>query len=245
MKVKLNGNDFYDVSTRFGVKDSLHPHGHSGIDLVMSSGTELHSPVDGVVTEILNYGNRNVGKGIVIETDDHQSVIMGHLSDIKVHEGQTIHEGDIVALSGNTGHSTGAHLHLGLKDDTGHIIDPQPLLEKTSLKERFLENGKVDSYRNENIENQSLWDFIKEWREDGFFQAMYGDSFFNVTKDFLSELGHDIWTFILGNGDLIFLMPAIVLLFGTFLVGRNKYTKYIVPLSFGYFVTSILGKLTL
>jgi hypothetical protein len=243
MRVKLNGNDFYDVSTRFGVIDRLHSKPHSGIDLVMPSGTELHSPVDGIVTKIMDYGSKNVGKGIEIKTDSGESVIMGHLSDFKVHEGQTIHEGDLVALSGNTGHSTGAHLHLGLKSEDGSFINPKPLLEETSLKERFLNNGKVDSYQNQNIQDQSFWEFLKEWKEEGFFQAMYGDSFFNVFKDFMSELGHDIGVFILNSGDLIFLMPAIILLFATFMIGKNKYTKYIIPLFFGYFVTSLLGQL--
>lgn len=243
MKVKLNGNDFYDVSTRYGVVDRLHPHSHRGLDLVMPSGTELHSPVDGIITKVIDYGNNNAGKCITIKTDSGESVIMGHLSKFKVHEGQTIQEGDLVALSGNTGHSTGAHLHLGMKNADGEFMNPQPLLEQTSIKERFLENGKVDAYRNENIQDQSFWEFLKEWKEEGFFQAMYGDSFFNVTKDFLSELFHDIGVFILGSGDLLFLLPAIVILFTTFLVGRHKYTKYAIPLAFGYFVTTILHQI--
>ncbi|MFS0905773.1 M23 family metallopeptidase [Priestia aryabhattai] len=243
MKVKLNGNDFYDVSTRFGVTDRLHPKPHSGIDLVMPTGTEIHSPVEGVISKIVDYGSENAGKCITIKTDSGDSVIMGHLSDFKAEVGQHIDKGDIVALSGNTGHSTGAHLHLGLKNADGHFVNPQPLFEKTSLKERFMENGKVDAYQNEKIQDMSFWEFLKEWKQHGFFEAMYGDSFFNVTKDFLAEFFHDLGMFILGSGDLFFLIPSIALMFATFVIGRNKYTKYIIPLFFAYFVTTLLHKL--
>ena len=87
-------------------------------------------------------------------------------------------------------------------------------------------------------------DFIARWNDSGsFWIALYGKSFFDVMKDFLKELGHDILLFILGNGDIFFLAPAIIFMFITFLVGKNKYTKWILPLWFMYFLSSVFHKL--
>lgn len=229
MRVKLNGNDFYEVSSKFGSIDSVHTTPHTGLDLVMETGTKLFSPVDGVVKKVVDFGSENVGKGIYIETDDHQTVIMGHLSDFKVTEGQRVHEGDIVALSGNTGHSTGGHLHLGLKNPDGQFVNPESL---TGGHESVETGGVIDSIK-------GFWTFMSEWKEEGFWMAVYDKPFSQVMGDFFKELGHDIAVFILGNGDLFFLLPAVTLFLGTWLVGRNKYTKWIVPLLLGYSVSKI------
>lgn len=240
MKVKLNGNDFYEVSTQFGVTDFIHQTPHSGIDLVMETGTQLFSPVDGVVSKVVDYGSENLGKGIFIKTDSGENVIMGHLSDIKAKVGDTIHQGDLVALSGNTGHSTGSHLHLGLKGVDGSFSDPAPLLGGIGLQhaQSSSDVGIVDKFNN-------TWDFLGEVKEHGLIHAVYGKSPFQLLVDFFKELGHDILHFVLNNGDLFFLMPAIGLMFATFFIGRNNWTKYIIPLWFVYFVTKVLGGLLL
>lgn len=226
MKVKLNGNDFYEVTSQFGVTDFIHTTPHRGLDLAMSIGTPLNSPVDGVITKVVDFGSENIGKGIYIETEDHQKVIMGHLSDIKAHVGQKVHEGDFVALSGSTGHSTGGHLHLGLKDANGNFVNPSVL---TGGEEKgFFEGVK------------NFTQFIDDVKAEGLFHAIYGKSFFEVCKDFFTELFKDIGVFILGNGDLFFLLPAIVFLGGTWIVGRNKFTKWIIPLLFAYFLSKLL-----
>lgn len=247
MKVKLNGNDFFQVSSSFGVTDNVHTIPHTGIDLVMETGTQLFSPVDGVVTKVVDYGSDNIGKGLFIETDDHQTVIMGHLSDIKAKVGDNITQGDFVALSGNTGHSTGSHLHLGLKDTNGSLINPEPLMKDDGVLSwsKLMENGKVNNYQNDVIKDQGFLEFLNEWRKEGFWEAMYDKSFFEVFIDFFKELFHDLAIFILGNGDLFFLCPAILLMFGTFIVGKNKYSKFIIPLWFTYFVSSVFHKLLL
>jgi hypothetical protein len=243
MNVKLNGNDFFRVTCEFGSKDSLHPYGHQGIDLAMNTGTKLFSPVDGVISKVVDYGDKNVGKGIFIETEDHNTVIMGHLSDFRVSEGQSIHQGDLVALSGSTGRSTGSHLHLGLKDADGSFVDPAPLLNDNKFD--INHEGIITKLANMNNNNESISfiEFINNWKDVGFWKAMYGQSFFGVMKDFVSQLLSDLYTFIISNGDLFFVLPAVMLMFATFFIGRNKYTKFIIPLWVAYFVSSILNVL--
>lgn len=88
-------------------------------------------------------------------------------------------------------------------------------------------------------DTKKFTDFISEVKAEGLFHAIYGKSFFQVCKDFFSELFHDIGVFILGNGDLFFLLPAIVFMGTTWMIGKNKFTKWIIPLWFGYFLTRI------
>jgi hypothetical protein len=229
MRVKLNGNDFYEVTSPFGSIDSVHHTAHTGLDLAMGIGTHLNSPVNGVVKNIVDYGSNNIGKGIYIETDSHQTVIMGHLSDIKTHVGARVREGDFVALSGSTGHSTGGHLHLGLKDAGGHFVNPQSLTNETTQHSTNI----IEDFR-------SFTNFTSDVKSNGLFHAIYGKSFFEVCEGFFSELFHDIGIAILSNSELIFVVPSIVFMFGTWITGRNKFTKWIIPLWIGYLLSKFI-----
>jgi Peptidase family M23 len=237
MKVKLNGNDFFEVSSPFGSIDPLHPTGHTGIDLVMNTATKLFSPTDGVVSRIVDYGTDNIGKGVMIKTNDGQELIFGHLSDntlVKI--GQKIHEGDLIALSGNTGFSTGSHLHLGLKDN-GEFVNPDKFLGG--------HEGVITKMMASNAESKGsdggFINFLSEWRSSGsFFEAMYGKSFFETLKDGCLQLVSEAYSYIVVNGDLFFILPAIIVMFVTFMIGRNKFTKWIVPLWFAFFVSKVL-----
>lgn len=145
MKVRITG--------RYGEVDELHPKGHTGVDLGLQEGTPLHSLYDGVIERVVDYGRENIGKGIIIRFEDGTEGIYGHLSDIKVSVGQKISEGEIIGYSGNTGFSTGPHLHLGLKEN-GHFVDPTPLAEKLG---KFIERGSVS----EN-DYPTVWGWIYE-----------------------------------------------------------------------------------
>lgn len=94
------------------------------------------------------------------------------------------------------------------------------------------------------IENtQNFFSFLNEVREVGLSRAIYGKPFSKVVGDFFKELFHDIGVFLLANADLFFLAPAILLMFLTFLIGRNKYTRWIIPLWFIYFITTFFHKM--
>jgi murein DD-endopeptidase MepM/ murein hydrolase activator NlpD len=105
---------------------------HHGIDLAMAEGTQLRSVMGGVVEKVVDYGSDNLGKGVFIRNEDGTLSIYGHMSSIKVKVGEHLHSGDSLGLSGNTGHSTAAHLHYGMKDAAGHWVDPTPVAEQVS-----------------------------------------------------------------------------------------------------------------
>lgn len=126
MEVKLNGNGFFRVTSDFRAIDSAHPTAHTGIDLAMKCGTELHSPTNGIIERVVDYGNANIGKGVIIRTEEGERLILGHLSDnSSVHVGQHVNVGDYLGLTGTTGNSTGCHLHIGLRDgNTNQFLNP-------------------------------------------------------------------------------------------------------------------------
>jgi hypothetical protein len=102
---------------------------HSGIDLAMPEGTTLRSVADGVVDRVYD-GTGLIGKGLSVQMPDGTRAIYGHMNEVKAHVGDHLNAGDIVGLSGNTGNSTGPHLHFGLKDAKGNVLDPTPIAEK-------------------------------------------------------------------------------------------------------------------
>ncbi|AZU61094.1 M23 family metallopeptidase [Neobacillus mesonae] len=102
---------------------------HSGIDLAMPEGTTLRSIGNGVVDKVFD-GSSAIGKGLSIKFPDGTRAIYGHLSDVKVRVGENLSAGDVIGFSGNTGNSTGPHLHFGLKDASGGTLDPTPFADK-------------------------------------------------------------------------------------------------------------------
>lgn len=113
---------FFETSLHFGEQygfDSLvklitnknELRGHDGMDIDMPIGTHIYAVDDGKITyaDVEPYG-----KTIIIE-HSWGSSYYGHLSDFKVKVGENVKKGDHIGESGNTGVSTGAHLHFGIK----------------------------------------------------------------------------------------------------------------------------------
>lgn len=86
----------------------------------------------------------------------------------------------------------------------------------------------------------NFMDFISSVHNHGLFQTVYGKSFPQVAGDFFKDLFREIGIFVLCNGDLLFLIPAIAFMFLTFIVGKNRFTKWILPLWFAYFISRVL-----
>jgi hypothetical protein len=121
----------FRITSEFGAMEEVREGAHTGIDLAMNVGTELRSLQDGVVEKVLHLKN-NIGDGVLIKFDDGTTGIYGHMSKINVTEGQQINAGDLIGLSGNSGNSTGPHLHFGLKDTNGEFVDPSPVIEQVA-----------------------------------------------------------------------------------------------------------------
>lgn len=112
------------ITSRYGATEPFRTHPHKGIDLNFPEGTEIHSVGSGVVDKIVDYGNENLGKGIFVKHDNGETSVYGHMNDIVVREGQKVKEGTMIGHSGNTGNSTGPHLHFQQMNEQGGTIDP-------------------------------------------------------------------------------------------------------------------------
>lgn len=87
---------------------------HQGIDLAASVGTTLYAPADGVVVEKKVDGkglNKGYGRYLVIQHDRQYYTLYGHLDSWLVEKGAHVSAGQPIAKSGNTGSSSGPHLH--------------------------------------------------------------------------------------------------------------------------------------
>lgn len=87
--------------------------------------------------------------------------------------------------------------------------------------------------------------FINDVRKDGLSVALFGKPFSEVITDALMSAIIGTARFITGNGDLFFLIPAILIITATFMVGKNKYTKWIIPLLFAYGVSRAFFRMLL
>lgn len=82
---------------------------HTGMDVAALTGTIVHSPADGIVTKIEN--DAGYGKVLVVSHGYGYSTLYGHNSKILVKVGQKVKRGEPLSEVGNTGRSTGPHLH--------------------------------------------------------------------------------------------------------------------------------------
>lgn len=102
------------VSSHFNPR-RLHPvtrrvAPHKGVDFAVRSGTPIIAPADGVVEHIAYQAN-GAGRYIKLRHGGQYTTVYMHLSRSLVKVGQSVKKGQRIALSGNTGRSTGAHLH--------------------------------------------------------------------------------------------------------------------------------------
>ena len=95
---------------------------HNGIDLAADINTPVYAPMDGVVEKI--YMNDKGGKQLIIRHPDGSRSGFAHLNDYDVSIGDQVTKGQVVALSGNTGNSSGPHLHFTFRNPDGEFVDP-------------------------------------------------------------------------------------------------------------------------
>ncbi|MEZ0092151.1 peptidoglycan DD-metalloendopeptidase family protein [Streptacidiphilus sp. EB129] len=120
------------LSALFGQAGTHWMQLHTGIDFPVSTGTEVHAVMDGVVSTKWNpfYGNM-----LMVTASDGTVTWYCHLSAYRIRTGP-VKAGDIVAYSGDTGNSTGPHLHFEVHPNGGPAIDPLPWLLSHGLDPR-------------------------------------------------------------------------------------------------------------
>lgn len=103
--------------------DDLCPwhHIHTGIDLAAAIGTAVHSATYG--TALTGFDGAGAGNFVVVVVDAHVRVIYCHLSAFRVRSGDGVMPGQVIGLVGDTGLTTGPHVHFQVDVD-GVPVDP-------------------------------------------------------------------------------------------------------------------------
>ena len=151
--------DKFRISSHFNPK-RLHPitkrvSPHRGTDFATPTGTRAQAISDGVVTRVGNHPA--AGLHITIQHTETYSTRYLHLSKILVKQGQRVSIGDVVAQTGNTGMSTGPHLHFELHSNgnavnymthslpEGKQLEPNQMLAFKELIGQYMAKLKVES----------------------------------------------------------------------------------------------------
>jgi len=99
---------------------------HTGIDLRANTGSTVMASMEGVVSVI----NENwlYGKHIILSHPNGYKTLYAHLNSVSVKQGDKVSQGRKIGEAGNTGYSTGSHLHFSIYDKNGKLINPLDLL---------------------------------------------------------------------------------------------------------------------
>jgi murein DD-endopeptidase MepM/ murein hydrolase activator NlpD len=118
------------ISSKFG--NRIHPITgqkmafHNGVDIACAIGTEIVAPESGMVTDV--YTHPRGGNSLVMVTSTGVRLGFAHLKTHKVAKNSVVNKGDVIALSGNSGASTGPHVHFTMKIND-QFVDPQKYIQ--------------------------------------------------------------------------------------------------------------------
>ena len=142
--------DKMKVTSEYGMR--FHPiyhrsMAHNGIDFSAPTGTKVYAMLDGVIKRI-GYDKRS-GNFVIIDHGDY-TVSYCHLSKVLVQVGERVKAGQITCLAGNTGASTGSHLHYGVRDKNGKWCNPKVMLDmvdktRKTVLELIRQHGGLDA----------------------------------------------------------------------------------------------------
>ncbi|MEU8958657.1 M23 family metallopeptidase [Streptomyces sp. NPDC048518] len=129
----------YTLSASFGLGGNMWSHKHSGQDFAVPIGTPVASVHGGTVVKAGPVGAGDgpaYGNAIVIKHSNGTFSQYAHLSRIDVRVGQTVGTGQHIAQSGNTGNSSGPHLHFEIRTNPnyGSAVDPVAFLHSVGVK---------------------------------------------------------------------------------------------------------------
>ncbi len=142
---------------------------HYGVDIKLLTGDPVSAAFDGVV-RIAQYDG-DYGKVVVIRHNNGLETLYAHLSKIEVREGQWIEAGDQLGLGGNTGRSTGSHLHFEVRY-LGEPIDPNTIIN--------WETGKLKM--NTLALNRSHFSYLAEVRAIKYYTIRRGDTLSAIAR---------------------------------------------------------------
>ena len=154
------------VTSNFGERGHKY---HYGIDIKLYKGDPVKTAFEGVV-RIAQY-SRTYGNVVVVRHNNGLETLYAHLSARKVREGEHVEAGDVIGLGGNTGRSTGSHLHFECRFK-GEPIDPNAIIN--------WETGElvVDTLQL----NQAHFEYLKAARAKKYYTIRSGDTLSGIAR---------------------------------------------------------------
>lgn len=124
LPVSLTNKSTHQVTSSFGYR--MHPiyktpKFHAGMDFTGTVGTPIYATGNGVI--ITNQFDKGYGRHVIIDHGFSYKTVYAHMEKINVKNGQRVKRGDVIGFLGNTGLSTGPHLHYEVRKN-GEPIDP-------------------------------------------------------------------------------------------------------------------------
>ena len=116
------------LNSRFGMRHSPwtgEEEFHRGIDISANRGTAVAAPASGTVFFAGNGGE--YGNTVILDHGHDLRSLYGHLQEIRVKQGEHVERGQVIALTGNTGRTSGPHLHYEIQV-AGQPVDPRQFL---------------------------------------------------------------------------------------------------------------------
>jgi murein DD-endopeptidase MepM/ murein hydrolase activator NlpD len=164
------------VTSRYGPRRRRM---HRGIDLKIQVGDTIRAAFSGKV-RIRNFERRGYGNYLVVRHPNGLETVYGHLSGFFVDVNDIVHAGDPIALGGNTGRSTGSHLHFEIRF-LGQAINPAEIIDFENgapYKDVYVFRNVKIKGRNTNIytssTNQMVYHRIKSGDTLGMIARKYG-----------------------------------------------------------------------
>lgn len=123
------------ISSDYGVQRKMSWYKttkvHHGIDLRAKIGTPLYAPANGTVVTVFNM-NASCGNGIIIKHPSNYRTQYCHLNEVLVSRGDNVSAGCLIGYTGNTGPTTGPHLHYAVQKITSEgnqPVNPRKFME--------------------------------------------------------------------------------------------------------------------
>ena len=160
------------ITSNFGPRGGFW---HFGVDIHLSRGDTVRAALDGII-RVLQYDRHGYGKVVVIRHQSGIETIYGHLSRELVAVNQAVKAGQVIGLGGNTGRSTGAHLHFEMRF-FGEPFDPNCIVDfdKYGLKNDTLVLTKSDFAYLSDL-RKALWHVVQKGETLGRIARVYHTS---------------------------------------------------------------------
>lgn len=145
---------------------------HYGTDLKLEMGDTVCAVFDGVI-RICSYDRKGYGNYVLVRHSNGLETLYGHLKKSLVEVGQHVKAGDLIGWGGNTGRSTGSHLHFEVRYQ-GNAIDPE-----------YLFDFKKDTLiAHEFILTPQHFEYIRELKKVRFHKIKKGDSLYTISRKY-------------------------------------------------------------